>query len=86
MDVHESALEHGIGDEDIRHAVDHPFVVSDLDNDSEVPKLFVIGPDRAGNMLEVIVLVLAEERFLAVHAMRLRANYYDLLPPGGDDG
>jgi hypothetical protein len=36
-------------------------------------------------MLEVTVVVLAGDAMLAIHAMRLREKYYDLLP-GGEDG
>jgi hypothetical protein len=35
-------------------------------------------------MLEVIVLMLADDRLLAIHAMPLRPTFYDLLPGGGD--
>jgi hypothetical protein len=33
------------------------------------------------------VLILAEDRLLAIHAMRLQRRYYELLPEDGhDDG
>jgi hypothetical protein len=32
----------------------------------------------------VIVLELADDRLLAIHAMPLRPAYHDLLPPGED--
>ena len=35
-------------------------------------------------MLEVIVLMLADDRLLAIHAMALRPTFYDLLPRGED--
>jgi hypothetical protein len=35
-------------------------------------------------MLEVIVLLLADDRLLAIHAMPLRPTFYDLLPSGGE--
>ena len=57
----------------------------DVEPEADPPKLLVIGPDRAGNLLEVIVLVLADDATLVIHAMRLRETYHDLLP-GGDDG
>ena len=52
-----------------------------LDVESDPPKLLVIGPDRSGRLLEVVVLVLADERLMAIHAMPLRAAFYELLPP-----
>jgi hypothetical protein len=39
----------------------------------------VIGPDRAGNLLELVVLITAEGDELIIHAMRLRDNYRRLL-------
>ena len=58
-------------------------MVVDVDPDADPPKLLVIGPDGAGNLLEVVVLTLADDRVLVIHAMPPRA-YYDLLPVGGD--
>ena len=84
MEVHHSARRHGVQDDDIRHATDHPLVVVDLDPDADPPKQLVIGPDRAGNLLEVVVLTLIEEQLLAVHAMPLREKYFYLLS-GGDN-
>ena len=57
-------------------------MVVDLDPYSDPPKELAIGPDLAGNLLEVIVLVLAEDRLLAIHAMPLRPSFHDLLPRG----
>jgi hypothetical protein len=42
--------------------------------------VLVIGPDSPGNLLEVIVLVLADDRTIAIHAMKLRPQFYKLLP------
>ncbi|MHB1712328.1 MAG: hypothetical protein ACYCV7_13165 [Acidimicrobiales bacterium] len=80
MDIHRSARRHGIGDDDIFHASDHLLVVSDLDPETDPPKVLIVGPDRAGNMIEVIVLTLAEDHLLAIHAMPLRQKYHGLLP------
>jgi hypothetical protein len=82
VEIHRSALRHGISDQEIQHVAEHPLVVVDLDPHGDPPRLLVIGPDGAGNLLEVIVLDLADGRLLAIHAMRLRATFYDLLPKG----
>ena len=79
MEIHSSARRSGISDADLQHAVEHPILLVDLDPDSDPPKVLVVGLDRAGNMLEVIILVLAEDEHLAVHAMPLRKKYYRLL-------
>lgn len=84
MDIHDSARRHGIGDDDIDHASVHAVLVVDLEPEADPPKLLVIGPDRAGNMLQLIILTLAADRMLAIHAMPLREKYFDLLPRGGN--
>lgn len=84
MEIHDSARRHGIDDETIQHVVDHAIVVVDVEEHDDPPKLLVIGPDRAGNLLEVVVLELADERLLAIHAMPLRPTFHQLLP-GADD-
>jgi hypothetical protein len=43
-----------------------------------------IGPDPAGNLLEIIWLELAEVN-LVIHAMPLRPPLYDLLPQSPED-
>ncbi len=57
---------------------------STLEPDADPPKVLVIGPDSSGNLLEVIVLVLADDRLIAIHAMKLRRQFYELLP--GEEG
>lgn len=84
MEIHRSARRHGVSDDDIEHVCVHPLVVVDLEPDSDPPKVLAIGPDRSGRLLEVILLDLADDRQLVIHAMDLRPIFYDLLPPGGD--
>lgn len=84
MEIHRSAGKHGVTDDDIVHAVEHEIVSIDLDPDADPPKVLVIGADPAGNLLEIIVLVLEQERLIAIHAMRLRRQFYELLP--GEEG
>lgn len=65
--------------------VAHAIVVADMDENQDPPKVLVIGPDSAGNLLEVIVLELADNRTLAIHAMPLRPTFHELLPGRNDD-
>jgi hypothetical protein len=39
-----------------------------------------LGPDRAGDLLEVVALFLDDGRELIIHSMRMRPMYLDLLP------
>jgi len=77
--MHPSARRHGIADDDILHAIEHPMLVDDLGEDLD--RWLVIGPDRAVNLLEVIVLIAGEGDELIIHAMPLRAIYRKLLDP-----
>ena len=82
VEIHRTARKDGIDDAAIRHAL----TIVDLEPDSDPPKVLAIGPDRAGNLLEVIWLELAEDAELVIHAMRLRNSFYDLLPTrSGED-
>jgi hypothetical protein len=85
VEIHRSANRHGVSDADVRHAVARPIVEVDLDPDADPPEVLVVGPDRAGNVLEVILLMLADDGLLAIHAMRLRKTYYPLLEGNSDD-
>jgi len=49
------------------------------------PRVLAIGPDQAGNPLEVIWLEFPDRAPIVIHAMRLRRTFYDLLPSGEDD-
>jgi hypothetical protein len=77
VEVHPSARRHGIGDDDILHAVEFSVVVDDVGEDPD--RWPVIGPDCAWNLLEVVVLVTAEGDEVIIHAMPLRAVYRKLL-------
>ena len=79
MEVHQSARKHGVPDADIRHAVDHPVASFDLGDDDSPRRRLVIGPDRAGSLLEVIVLMFDDDREMVIHAMKLRPRYEAML-------
>lgn len=83
MRFHRSAFKHGYGEEVILHAVEHAIVVADLEPDADPPKVLAIGPDPAGNLLEVIWLDLVDTE-LVIHTMDLRPKFYDLLSTGED--
>jgi hypothetical protein len=77
VEIHQSARRHGVGDNAMRHAVEHSIAVEDLGDDPD--RWLVIGPDPAGNLLEVVVLVTEEGTELIIHAMPLRPVYRRLL-------
>ena len=72
-------------DDAIGHAVEHALVVVDLGPDADPPRVLAIGPDAAGNLLEIIWLEFPDRTTIVIHAMPLRRTLYDLLPSGEDD-
>ena len=79
MEIHDSARKHGVVDKDIHHAIDHALAIEDAGEDPD--RWLVIGPDRAGNLLEVVVITTVEGTQLAIHAMAMRVKFRRLLEP-----
>lgn len=83
--VADSALKHGYSIEDISHAIDMALLAREIDPDNDPPKLLFIGPDHAGDLLEVIGGEMADDVLLIWHADACRSMYLKLLPrPGGE--
>ncbi len=80
--MHRSARKHGIADGDAVHAAERFLAAYPLeDEDQDGPRRELrLGPDRAGNLLEIVVLLLDDGNALVIHAMRMRPTYRDLLP------
>lgn len=79
VEVHSSARKHGVADEDIVEAAENCLVAYEVDDDLP-PRELPLGFDHAGRLLEVVVLILDDERELAIHAMKARPHYLGLLP------
>jgi len=79
VEVHGSARRHGVDEEDMVHAVEHAVAVEDVGEDPD--RWLVIGPDRAANLLELVVLVTDDGSQLIIHAMPMRPKYRRLLEP-----
>jgi hypothetical protein len=81
VEIHRSARKHGIDDREIAHAAERYLVAYSLDDDGPPWRELRLGPDRAGNLLdELVVLLLDDDTELIIHAMRMRPKYRDLLP------
>ncbi len=72
-------------DGEIFHAIRHAISIIDLDPEADPPKVLAIGPDSAGNLVEIIWLELARELRIVIHAMALRPTFWDLLPGPGEE-
>ena len=79
MEFHRSAHRHGQDEQTILHATIHAITVVALEPFANPPKVLAIGPDHAGNLLEIIWLELADGVQLVIHAMPLRPSFYELL-------
>ncbi|MGH3600736.1 MAG: hypothetical protein ACRDQH_10730 [Pseudonocardiaceae bacterium] len=77
MRVHDSARKHGVADDEILHAIDHALAFEDAGEDPD--RWLLIGPDTAGNLLEVVVVITVEAQPLVIHAMPMRDKYRRLL-------
>lgn len=71
MDIHCSARRHSISDEDITHAYERAIIWVELGDDPL--RYLVVGPDRSGNLLELVVIT-ARDTELAIHVMALRRS------------
>ena len=80
MDIYASALKHGITNADIEHCVKNALAVGEQDDG----KVLYLGPDRAGNLLEVISVLRSDDTEVVVHAMRMRRIYEPFLRGKGD--
>jgi hypothetical protein len=78
LDIHSSALKHGIPAEDIRHAARSAMAIDELDDNL----VLILGPDRRAMILELVVIERADASALAIHAMRMRSKYQHLLIGG----
>jgi hypothetical protein len=65
-----SARKHGIRDDDMIHAFNHPILVDDLDDGLTM----FVGADTAGNLLEVGIID-SSDGPIVVHAMPARPKY-----------
>lgn len=73
MEIADNAHKHGVDDLDIEHAVRNAMrVLNQGDRD------LYIGADRAGRLLEVVVLD-DDGQPVAIHAMALRPKFYEHL-------
>ncbi len=88
VEVHDSARKHGVHDEDITHAVARGLVEYDLDDDDSPSRRLVLASDRAGNLLDVVVVTFDDGDEMVIHAMPMRSTYHALIdefPEGSDD-
>jgi len=79
LQIHDSALKHGIPDADIRHAKNHAIKIFEFFDDLGRPRILMIGPDKSGNLLELLMAINPDSSLKIFHAMRLRPKFEGLI-------
>jgi hypothetical protein len=79
MKVNDSALKHGIVEDDIVQAATWALWIEELDENNPARQLR-LGFGTRGRLLETIVLVFDSGNELVIHAMKARPQVLDLLP------
>jgi hypothetical protein len=75
VEIADSARKHGVFEEDMQHAIRHPVRVVPGDG-----RDLVIGADRSGRLLEVVILDDdPEQEPIVIHAMPLRNKFHRYL-------
>lgn len=75
MEIADTARKHGVRDEDMQHAIRHPIHVIPGEG-----RDLVIGADRSGRLLEVVILDDdPNEEPIVIHAMTLRPKFQRFL-------
>jgi hypothetical protein len=72
VEIHDAARRHGVADADIEHAYEQAVAWIELGDDP--PRYLLIGPDRAGNLLELVIIEPGAAAALVIHAMPLRRS------------
>ena len=78
-EIHETAHKYGVSTLDIHHACAHSSDIFELDQESDEMKILIVGPNSAGNLLEVIGLEIDNKPLLIIHAMKLRKSIIRLI-------
>jgi len=71
VEIHRSARRHQVPDDDITHAYEHAVAWVEVGDDPL--RYLVAGVDRAGNLVELVVLAVQDD-VLVIHAMALRRS------------
>ncbi len=76
-----SAFKHGVTGESIKHAVAHSLFIDDDFQGTEPPKVLIIGPDPAGNLLELVGQFSSDDTLVVFHAMAIRPSILKMIGP-----
>jgi hypothetical protein len=78
--MYASAHKHGVSKLDVEHAVRHALAAGDQDDG----KVLYLGPDRSGNLLEIVSVRRDDGTEVVIHAMAMRSVYESFLHTMGE--
>jgi hypothetical protein len=79
VEFRRSAFKHGLTDAVIEHAVEHWLVWNDDIVGADPPRILILGPDFAGNLLEILAIEDVDGELVVFHAMPARPVFLKLL-------
>lgn len=79
LEIRSSALKHGVNAESIIHAVTHPLYIDEDFRGTDPAQVLLLGPDIAGNLLEVVGRLDLDEALVVFHAMTARPSLIRLV-------
>ena len=85
LEIHKTALKHGVSTLDIHHATNHAIQTFQYFDEWDRKRILMIGPDRSGNILELIATVRSDQTARIFHAMKLRPKFQNLINQRKDD-
>ena len=85
LEIHKTALKHGVSTLDIHHATSHAIQTFQYFDEWDRKRILTIGPDRSGNMLELIATVRSDQTARIFHAMKIRPKFQNLINQRNDD-
>ena len=80
MEIHRSARRHGVVDADIDWAIGHLVAINEVGDVDSPRRWLLLGTDRSGRLLEMIVVEFDDGREIVIHAMPMRSKFAPLLP------
>lgn len=85
LEIRSPALRHGVRSESIAHAVTYPLHIDEDFEGEESPNVLILGPDPAGNILEVIGAFDNAEVFRSFTRCQRELDIYGCLNEGTND-
>ena len=79
LSIYDSAFKHGVQSLGISHAHTYAIAFFEISSGNPEKKLLIIGPDTAGNLLELIGVVTRDDVLVIIHAMPIRGHFHELL-------